>query len=400
MILLVKPKFNSSNSIQSKNQFSLKNIQETYNKLTETFVKACFQISIVDDTNKKIDICETEKQLFELYGSWGYKEYLLANDLVEIKEKYLKNNYKNLHLNCIIKLYYTTTIKFHLNSQYSFDEGCYELLKSFKSLNRFQNFKVSTKAKKNLFLLENFKYDFINSLKFDLSYLYKTAHMYDVIIQVPVELNNDISSDITPSSKKFKSFKVHKLILSMRSIIFEQMFNYPTSYKTIDAIQIIDFNAFIVNIFLKYLYIDSIEFDDELLSDGGSDDEDGNCDNNDNDDTNSLNSSTVCLSKLDKYEFYINTFIELFKIADKYCVYKLKNLCEMKLITEINNKNLVHLLIISHLYNSNRLKQSCFSYLAKNLDIIVKQKKNLSYLEAHYPNLLAEAFRVLYLKDI
>ena len=224
--------------------------------------------------------------------------------------------------------------------------------------------------------------------------------MYDVIIQVPVELNNDISSDITPSSKKFKSFKVHKLILSMRSIIFEQMFNYPTSYKTIDAIQIIDFNAFIVNIFLKYLYIDSIEFDDELLSDGGSDDEDGNCDNNDNDDTNSLNSSTVCLSKLDKYEFYINTFIELFKIADKYCVYKLKNLCEMKLITEINNKNLVHLLIISHLYNSNRLKQSCFSYLAKNLDIIVKQKKNLSYLEAHYPNLLAEAFRVLYLKDI
>ena len=90
----------------------------------------------------------------------------------------------------------------------------------------------------------------------------------------------------------------------------------------------------------------------------------------------------------------------MFKIADKYCVYKLKNLCEMKLITEINNKNLVHLLIISHLYNSNRLKQSCFSYLAKNLDIIVKQKKNLSYLEAHYPNLLAEAFRVLYLKDI
>jgi hypothetical protein len=395
MILLIKPKFNSGNSIQNKNQFLLnKNYQET--KLTETFVKACFQISIVDDKNNKIDVCETDKQLFELYGSWGYKEYLLINDLIEIKEKYLKNNYKNLHLNCIIKLYYTTTLKFHLNSQYSFNNGHCELIKSYKNINKFQNFNVSTKP--NVFLIENLKYDHLNSLKFDMNYLYKTSHMYDLIIQAPLEFNDE-------ANKKFKNFKCHKLILSMRSIIFERMFNHQeiNGSKVIDAIQIIDFNAFIVNLFLKYLYIDSIEFDDEILDSADSADENVNDDDDDkNDDVSTLKTTTtttmvVCGSN--KYNFFINTFIELFKIADKYCVYKLKNLCELKLVTEINSKNLINFLIISHLYNSTKLKQCCFNYLTKNFDIIVKQKKKLEYLEIYYPNLLAEAFRVLYLKD-
>ena len=72
----------------------------------------------------------------------------------------------------------------------------------------------------------------------------------------------------------------------------------------------------------------------------------------------------------------------------------------MKLISDINNKNLINLLIISHLHNSKRLKQGCFDYLAKNLDIVVKQKRKLNYLEINYPNLLAEAFRLLYLNDV
>ena len=400
MILLAKPKFNTGNSIQSKNQFLLKKFQEKNNKLTETFVKACFQISIVDDKNTKIDVCETEKQLFELYGSWGYKEYLLANDLIEIKEKYLKNNYRNLHLNCIIKLYYTTTIKFHLSNQYEFSNECNQLLKSYKNLSRIQNFKTQPQSK-NAFLIENFKYDYLNSLNYDLSYLYKTSHMYDVIIQAPIELTGDDSSDRVMSSKKFKSFKVHKLILSMRSIIFEQMFNYQNSSgcKIIDAIQIIDFNSFTVNLFLKYLYTDSIQFEDE--SDESEDDETGGetNQNDDDDDISSLKSSSISSSS-NKYDFFTNTFIELFKISDKYCVYKLKNLCEMKLISDINNKNLINLLIISHLHNSKRLKQGCFDYLAKNLDIVVKQKRKLNYLEINYPNLLAEAFRLLYLNDV
>ena len=400
MILLAKPKFNIGNSVQSKNQLLQKSFQEKNNKLTETFVKACFQISIVDDKNKKIDICETEKQLFELYGSWGYKEYLLTNDLIEVKEKYLKNNYKNLHLNCIIKLYYTTTIKFHLNSQFSLSSECNQLIKSYKNLNRVQSFKTSPRSS-DKFLVENFKYDYLNSLKYDLSYLYKTSHMYDLIIQVPFDLceNSNMSDGVV--SKKFKSFKVHKLILSMRSIIFEQMFNYQpissTTCKIIDAIQIIDFNAFIVNLFLKYLYTDSIDFESEISSDSS---DDGNDDDDDDDDDVSCLKSSLINKNSNKYDFLTNIFIELFKISDKYCVYKLKHLCEIKLISEINNKNLVNLIIISHLHSSTRLKQSCFDYLAKNLDIIVKQKKKLNYLEIYYPNLLAEAFRVLYLKDI
>ena len=79
--------------------------------LRETFVKASFQISILDHNGRKVDKCQSEKQHFELYGSWGYKEYMLAKDLVSDKEKYLTDDFSTLNLHCKIILYYTVTVR-------------------------------------------------------------------------------------------------------------------------------------------------------------------------------------------------------------------------------------------------------------------------------------------------
>jgi len=80
-------------------------------KSQETFVKASFQISIIDSNSKRVDKCQSEKQLFELFGSWGYKEYMTLKDLNDAKEKYLTQNFSNLNLNCKILLFYTLTTK-------------------------------------------------------------------------------------------------------------------------------------------------------------------------------------------------------------------------------------------------------------------------------------------------
>jgi hypothetical protein len=77
----------------------------------ETFVKASFQISIMDSNSKRVDKCQSEKQLFELFGSWGYKEYMTVKDLTDAKDKYLTQNFSNLNLNCKIVLFYTLTTK-------------------------------------------------------------------------------------------------------------------------------------------------------------------------------------------------------------------------------------------------------------------------------------------------
>jgi hypothetical protein len=79
----------------------------------EVFVKASFQISILDSSGNRIDKCQSDKQLFELFGSWGYKEYI-PNDS-ELSKYYQthfnNNNNGKLILNCKIILYYTLTTK-------------------------------------------------------------------------------------------------------------------------------------------------------------------------------------------------------------------------------------------------------------------------------------------------
>lgn len=379
---------------------------------------------------KKIDTCQSEKQLFELYGSWGYKEYLPVKDLVELKEKYLKHGYRTFHLNCVITLYYTTTSKTYL--KYS-DDILNMLYMINDKLNVTRKSKLPSKstvaivnAKKNyLQNLVNFTnfdqgsklvpnssmFFMMSSLPNDLRKLYKSSDMFDLIIQAPYQLESvgkcDSETTVTTTTgKKLKNFKAHKLILTMRSVVFEKMFSENfASNKTnvvvkssssgqarqcsVDVLKIVDFDAYTVDLFLKYLYTDLIEINYDEFDESDSENEESQelsilSENNENNDSSSK-------------QMYANLLVDLFRIADKYCVNKLRQICELKLMRLLNCHNLIHLLILAFLHNAVSLKRRCYEFLADNVHQIIKQKE-WSYLENNYPSLIAEAFRMLFNK--
>lgn len=129
LILLIKSPSNGMSNLEqliNSGNFNFESIDHSrkWNKkltnLHETFVKASFQISILDSNGKRVDKCQSEKQLFELFGSWGYKEYMTAKDLIDLRDKYLGKNFTTLNLNCKIVLFYTVTSK--SNPIYQFNE--------------------------------------------------------------------------------------------------------------------------------------------------------------------------------------------------------------------------------------------------------------------------------------
>ena len=151
-----------------------------------------------------------------------------------------------------------------------------------------------------------------------------------------------------------------------------------------NILHIVDFDALTVEIFINYLYTDSLEinmpdFDYSSL---------------DVDEEDKLN----CNGNSYRNELHTHVFIELFKMADKYCTHRLKQICEFRLLKLVNVETTVELLILSYLHNSNKLKQKCFEFLTDNVANIIAQP-GWVHLERNYPPLLAEAFRVLYLKQ-
>ena len=166
------------------------------------------------------------------------------------------------------------------------------------------------------------------------------------------------------------------------------MFN---SFQTIETaeldsniLHIVDFDALTVEIFINYLYTDTLEIN--MLDCGYSSLE--------VDEEEKRNCNGISY----RNELHTHVFIELFKMADKYCTHRLKQICEFQLLKLVNAETTVELLILSYLHNSNKLKRKCFEFLTDNVASIIAQP-DWVHLERNYPSLLAEAFRVLYLKQ-
>lgn len=216
-----------------------------------------------------------------------------------------------------------------------------------------------------------------NTLLYDLRRILKQSDMYDTIIRAPI--STSIGFIDFSDKSTYKEFKVHKLILSIRSEVFEKMLEFNNRTGTDSFLDIIDSDAFTVQVFLNYLYTDTLELDfkDQLKK--------------------QRSSSSYMKSDLNT-DLYTHLFIELYKISDKYCVHRLKQICEIQLLKLISVESTVELLILGYMHNSNKLKRKCFKSLAENLPLIISQPA-WNHLEKNYPALLAEAFRVLYLKQ-
>lgn len=163
-----------------------------------------------------------------------------------------------------------------------------------------------------------------------------------------------------------------------------------------NILRIVDFDSCTVETFLNYLYTDTLDLNShnnnplkpiKTQNDDKTDDVVVDDDNDDAEDDDLL-----------KSDMYVNVFIELFKIADKYSVYKLKQTCEQQLGALVGKETCVELLILAYLHSATRLKKRCFGYLAANLGAVVQQPA-WTHLEKNYPGLLAEAFRLLYFKQ-
>jgi len=425
----------------------------------ETFVKASFQIAILDSKGKKVDKCQSEKQLFELFGSWGYKEYMTVKDLFDFKEKYLTN--ECLNLNCKIVLFYTLTSKCYpdlLNENLS---ACSSTSSSRNSSSSKLTADLEATEKANLNLASELRKGLIdesnnshnqrrdsvetsasfecNTLLYDLRRLLIKSHMFDLIVQAPIRLEHELAKRSKHSNKPLhKQFKAHKLILSIRSEVFERMFNAKHATlmlnemnKTadgVDLLEIVDFDALTVEIFLNYLYTDKMEVnlshliglkrseihledenernEVELDLKEIEEDADEKHEKQANGESQSVYENLIKQKKTprltrkpSKYlndELRTTLLMELFKLADKYCVYRLKKICELQLVELVNCETLVELLVLAYLHSSLKLKRVCLNFLVDNVSNIITQP-NWAHLEKHYPSLLAEAFRALYL---
>jgi hypothetical protein len=244
------------------------------------------------------------------------------------------------------------------------------------TMNRKKSSKRQTNINSNPIKSNSNYFKKYNTLLYDMRSLFKQSKMYDLIIQAPITLINNINQKVDD----LKQFKVHKLVLSMRSEVFETMFknnNFDShssqSSSSVTLFNINDFDANVVEMFLNYLYTDSLQINYKNLKIlKGNDESVNNCENR-------------------FVDFFL---IELFRIADKYCVYHLKEVCESELVKSIELETVVELLILSHLHDAFKLKRKCFQFLIQKMSKVV-QHSSWIQLENNYPNLIAETFKIL-----
>ncbi|OXA48157.1 Speckle-type POZ protein [Folsomia candida] len=119
----------------------------------------------------------------------------------------------------------------------------------------------------------------------------------------------------------------HRLILSCKSPVFKQMFRHDVKEVREGRIILDDVSGPVFIAFLRFLYTARLPH--------------GTC--------------------LD-----LPLLKDLFKLADKYDVSKLKNLCEFHLFKSVNSKNAIEMFHFGDMYNGVELKQQALRILQAN----------------------------------
>ncbi|KAJ8687118.1 hypothetical protein QAD02_022916 [Eretmocerus hayati] len=125
-----------------------------------------------------------------------------------------------------------------------------------------------------------------------------------------------------------QEFKLHKSILSSRSVYFAAMFNNDCKESINNKVNVEDQSHEVMKEFFRYIYA----------------------------------------GKVNKIEIYA---LELLKIADMYAVIKLKSVCEQTLVKALENENVVEYLNIADKYSAKKLETECIRYIITNIKEIV-----------------------------
>lgn len=138
------------------------------------------------------------------------------------------------------------------------------------------------------------------------------------------------------------SFKCHKLILSIRSRVFDKMFIHNTTENKKNEVHITDISPATVRDLLNFMYTDNIT--EEMISE------------------------------------------ELLYAADKYEVHRLKAICEKELAAQMTVAKAIDIGIAAHLQGTDAFQEEVIRFMAKNWG---KIKASKAYEKVkQYPDLL------------
>jgi speckle-type POZ protein len=177
----------------------------------------------------------------------------------------------------------------------------------------------------------------------DFEKLLETNKFHDVILNCS-----------TGSSEK--EFKAHKAILSVRSPVFQAMFENDLEEAKNNVVRISDIDPVVLKDLLSFIYCGKI--------------------------TNFENSC------------------DLFVAADKYQIEDLMDYCHRWLLNNINEHNLIHCLRLAETYNKKELKENAIEFFIKNESKMTNLMENKDWKDmvSDCPGLANEIMRAFFAK--
>ncbi|EFA75696.1 hypothetical protein PPL_10749 [Heterostelium album PN500] len=172
-----------------------------------------------------------------------------------------------------------------------------------------------------------------------------------LVLEIGSLYDNPSFSDISFILDDGSTLYAHKNILSARCDKFKAMFQGSMRESTENEIKVNEHSSIVFKKMVEYLYTDT------LAEEGG-----------------------------------IDMVLKLIVIADEYLLHSLKNLCEQKLITEINIGNAPLLFSHSDTYSCALLKKHCLSFILTSIKKLAASEEFDRAL-FQFPNLLLEIIK-------
>uniref|UniRef100_A0A0N5BHN7 BTB domain-containing protein n=1 Tax=Strongyloides papillosus TaxID=174720 RepID=A0A0N5BHN7_STREA len=170
-----------------------------------------------------------------------------------------------------------------------------------------------------------------SKLSLDYGNMFDSSIFYDCVIKV-----------------EDTEIKVHKAVLAARSPVFYDIFNSTSDQSQTNIIEIRDFNIEVVREMLKYIYTDEVSDIQDMTN-------------------------------------------EMFEIANKYELDRLKAISEQSMCNSLSVENVLERFALSDKYPTERLKECCEELILKNLEYLTKTKEWEKFIFS-CPSLLGSLF--------
>eukprot|EP00746_Dinoflagellata_sp_MGD_P132689 gnl/MRDRNA2_/MRDRNA2_66392_c1_seq1.p1 gnl/MRDRNA2_/MRDRNA2_66392_c1~~gnl/MRDRNA2_/MRDRNA2_66392_c1_seq1.p1 ORF type:complete len:259 (+),score=47.21 gnl/MRDRNA2_/MRDRNA2_66392_c1_seq1:101-778(+) len=169
---------------------------------------------------------------------------------------------------------------------------------------------------------------------------------------LPLLLDSAVGSDIA-FKVQGETIKAHSQILSAQSEVLQRQFSCGMQESISKEVAIEDCEPTLFRAFLRYLYSDSFDYVEALITSNASTSSESTC---------STSASGTALSTLQ----------QLLAISHKYQVTRLQIWCERKLCRLLSIKEACSVLLQAHLYEAKQLEKRCLAFIAANMSEVVK----------------------------